>query len=397
VGCNIKVLPDHQWLTAAQTAVSINPANAPAVEMLALGSPGQVIAPEHLALMTTKYWGSGGVQLTVGFLDNPPADLQRRVLDHMNAWGTWANVTFVATAGQAQVRISRGPGGYWSYLGTDILHIDAGNATMNLQDFTMNTADSEFYRVVRHETGHTLGFPHEHLRGEIVSRIDRAKAIAFFLANDGWDAATTTAQVLTPLDNSALIKTAAADTQSIMCYGLPGSIMTDGQAVPGGTDIDPADAAFAASVYPRPGWRGFQLAPDGGASLSGGAAAVSRVPNSMELWWVGANGSIQDNYWYDGSPWNRFELASAGSASPSSGIAAVSRISNSMELWHVGANGSIQDNYWYDGSQWSQFELAPAGSASLSGGIAAVSRIPNSMELWWVGANGSIEDKFWYP
>ena len=64
---------------------------------------------------------------------------------------------------RAQVRIARTrEDGYWSYLGTDILSIDASQQTMNLDSFSMNTPDSEFYRVVRHETGHTLGFPHEH-------------------------------------------------------------------------------------------------------------------------------------------------------------------------------------------------------------------------------------------
>jgi hypothetical protein len=68
-----------------------------------------------------------------------------------------------------------------------------------------------------------------------------------------------------------------------------------------------------------------------------------------------------------------------------------------MEVWWVGANGSVQDAFWYEGGQWQRFELASAGSASGSGGIASVSRIPNSMELWYVGANGSIRDNFWYP
>jgi len=74
----------------------------------------------------------------------------------------------------------------------------------------------------------------------------------------------------------------------------------------------------------------------------------------------------------------------------------VSRISNSMELWWIGPNGSVQDAFWYDGGQWQRFELAPAGSASPNGGIGAVHRIPGSMELWWIGGNGSIEDAFWY-
>ena len=161
---------------------------------------------------------------------------------------------FTETTVNPQVRISLQGSGYWSYLGTDILHIPANQPTMNLQGFSMSTAESEYHRVVRHETGHTLGFPHEHLRAEIVNRIDPAKAKAYFLANDGWDAATVTAQVLTPLDYSALIATAQPDPNSIMCYWLPGSIMKDGIAVAGGTDIDAQDCAFAGSppVYPKP-------------------------------------------------------------------------------------------------------------------------------------------------
>ena len=143
-------------------------------------------------------------------------------------------------------------------------------------------------------------------------------------------------------------------------------------------------------------WQGFELAPAGSAATTGGIKAVSRIPNSMELWYVGANGSIQDRYWYEGGQWQGFELSPAGSASTTGGITAVSRIDNSMEVWYVGGNGSIQDRYWYDGGQWQGFELSPAGSASTTGGIAAVSRIPNSMELWYVGANGSVQDRFWY-
>lgn len=66
-----------------------------------------------------------------------------------------------------------------SYLGTDIRTIAADQPTMNLESFSMDTDESEYHRVVRHETGHTLGFPHEHTRAEIVNRIDRDKAIAF--------------------------------------------------------------------------------------------------------------------------------------------------------------------------------------------------------------------------
>jgi hypothetical protein len=258
ISCTIKRLPPADWQPAAREAVAVNPANAPAVEALMQVAPDIVMDPQHLAILTAKYWGPGGVKLTVGFLDSPPTDLRKRILSHMNAWGAWANVTFVETTTSPQVRIARIPNdGYWSYVGTDVLLIPAGRPTLNLDSFTMNTPDSEFYRVVRHEAGHTLGFPHEHMRQEIIERIDRNKAIAHFGATQGWSPQEVIAQVLTPLPNSALIATEQPDPASIMCYWLPAKVMKDNVAVTGGADVDALDAQFAGTVYPGP------VAPNG--------------------------------------------------------------------------------------------------------------------------------------
>jgi len=133
-----------------------------------------------------------------------------------------------------------------------VLLIDKNQPTMNLQGFTMNTPDSEFYRVVRHETGHTLGCPHEHMRAEIIALIDEQKAIQFFGATQGWTEAQVRAQVLTPLPASSIWATTSPDRQSIMCYQIPGSITKNGVAIPGGLDIDQIDYDFMAKVYPKP-------------------------------------------------------------------------------------------------------------------------------------------------
>ena len=251
ITCSIKMLPEDQWIPAAATAVRVNPSNQASAHQFARAT-GTVLPPAHLALLTAKRWPSTGVHLTVGFMEAVDATLRARLLSHMNAWGSYCNASFSQTSTNPQVRISLLGNGYWSYLGTDILHIPAGQPTMNLQGFSMATPESEYHRVVRHETGHTLGFPHEHMRSEIVSQIDPVKAKAYFLAHDGWDAAMTTAQVLTPLNNSALLATAHADPTSIMCYWLPASIMQNGVAVTGGSDIDTQDQAFAGTVYPKP-------------------------------------------------------------------------------------------------------------------------------------------------
>jgi hypothetical protein len=70
---------------------------------------------------------------------------------------------------------------------------------------------------------------------------------------DGWSAAMTTQQVLSSLEDSTLFKTPNADPNSIMCYQLPASIMTDHIAVPGGNDIDAVDYEFISIIYPKPG------------------------------------------------------------------------------------------------------------------------------------------------
>jgi hypothetical protein len=245
------MLPRGTWVAAAHRATVINPANRPAAERLGLVERGLVLTPEHIAVMTTKYWQSGGVRLAVGFLDTPPADLRRRILLHMNAWAKTANVKFAESKASPQVRIARVADGYWSYLGTDILSIPKGQPTMNLEGFTMKTPESEFHRVVRHETGHTMGFPHEHMRKELVDLIDEAKAIEFFGRTQGWDEETVRRQVLTPIEASSLLGTEHADPRSIMCYQIPGSITKNGRPILGGLDIDRIDYEFAGKLYPK--------------------------------------------------------------------------------------------------------------------------------------------------
>jgi len=256
ITCRPRTLPEHKLVAAAQKAGEINPANRPNLTRY-LAEPGFVPTHSRVAMVTKKYWGPAGVHLTVGFLDTPKQDLRKRILLHMNAWGKTSNVHFVASQTNPDVRISRvnsppDDSGYWSYIGTDIRSIDDGAATMNLEDFTMKTPESEFHRVVRHETGHTMGFEHEHMRKELVHKIDPHKAIAYFLKEDGWSAAETRAQVLTPLEDVILTTSGVADPRSIMCYQIPGEITVDGEPIVGGLDIDKTDYAFAAKIYPKP-------------------------------------------------------------------------------------------------------------------------------------------------
>jgi hypothetical protein len=301
----------------------------------------------------------------------------------MNAWGTYCNVQFSESTVSPDVRIARANApaevaGYWSYLGIDIRSIPANQPTMNLDSFTMNTPDSEFYRVVRHETGHTLGFPHEHMRKEIIDRIDREKAIASFMASQGWSRQEVIAQVLTPLNASALIATAQADPHSIMCYWLPASIMKDNVAVDGGTDIDSMDAQFAAKLYPGP-VAPTSIWPNGKAYFFKGAQYIrydakadkadAGYPLPIAGNWPGfpANfaagvdaGVVWNNgkvYYFKGSEYIRYDIASdrvdLGYPAP---------LSKWRGLWPdridaavVWPNGKA---YFFRGSQYIRFDIA---------------------------------------
>ncbi len=252
--CTPKLLPAEHTESAAQRACEINPANAPMLPDFSTAT-GFTLQPQHIAVLTSRYWGSKGVKLGVYFMDNPAADLKARILQHANAWGQkqpGSNVQFMeASASSAQVRIARQRGdGYWSYLGTDVLQIPRNEPTMNLDSFSMSTPDSEFYRVVRHEVGHTLGCPHEHMRRAIIAKLDAERTIAYFMRTQGWSRQTVIQQVLTPLEEASIMGTPDADETSVMCYQISGECTKDGKPIIGGKDIMPADVGFISKIYP---------------------------------------------------------------------------------------------------------------------------------------------------
>jgi hypothetical protein len=61
---------------------------------------------------------------------------------------------------------------------------------------------------------------------------------------DGWSPEMTLQQVLAPIEDSLLFETLSPDSNSIMCYQPPGTIMKDNQPVLGKTNIDESDYAF---------------------------------------------------------------------------------------------------------------------------------------------------------
>jgi hypothetical protein len=252
VVCRLMTLDPERAKLALRRSLELNPANAETIETVTRTPVGRRGGPRRLTVVTANRWPVWQKRLTVQFLDTNSRALRRRILVHMNAWSPSVNIRFVETRGTGQVRITRINDGHWSYVGTEILGVDADQPTMNLDGFTMESPEEEYCRVVRHEAGHTLGFDHEHLREDMVGRIDVKKAIAWYDRTQGWTAAETTAQVLTPLSKRSVMGTREADPLSIMCYQVPAEITTDGVAIPGGLDISKRDRSYARRIYPKP-------------------------------------------------------------------------------------------------------------------------------------------------
>lgn len=242
--CTEVSLPADAACTAAACAVDTWPVNAPMM------LPGLTV--NRIAVLTTKFWGKRASDLTIGFMEQTTAAMRDKVLAYANRWGEFSSVRFRWTKTDPVIRISFGPGGYYSYLGTDALQIPKNQHTMNLEGFTVNTPEREWKRVVTHEFGHSLGCPHEQQRKEILDLLDYAKTVAYFRQTQGWSEKEVRQQILVPLEERSLMagSSPVADQTSIMCYQFPGSITKTGKPIPGGMDFSAMDREFFGKIYP---------------------------------------------------------------------------------------------------------------------------------------------------
>lgn len=243
ITCSVKSLPAEWVPLANERAHELCPYR--------YASPANTPTALRLAVDTARWWGDKPQVITVAFQSGTKTATRNKVLEHANAWSRFCNKSFAYSKTDPMVRVAFGGGGYWSYLGTDLLGIPANEQTMNLQGFDGQMPESEWSRVVRHEFGHTLGFPHEHSREEIITLLDYNKTIDYFRKTQGWSKQDVIDQVLTPLSKKSIRGTPKADDNSIMCYSFPGSITKSGKPIPGGDDINELDAQFIGSLYPK--------------------------------------------------------------------------------------------------------------------------------------------------
>ncbi|KAJ8073575.1 hypothetical protein PM082_011853 [Marasmius tenuissimus] len=233
--------------------------------------------PSRLVYARESVWphDGHGVRLRVAFIDDPPPShtFQQTIVGIMNQWSEHCNVHFTLLPSEpsndhifaAEVRITfsglvsgKLVGGRWSYVGTEILQItNPREPTMMLEGLNANGVTQDLTRTVLHETGHTLGFVHEHFRDDILRLIDTKKAYAYYWKHNQWDENKVNREVLQPLSKhrGGCKGSEIADRHSIMCYPIPRDILRDDadlHNIPGGTVLSDSDKDFAKSLYPIP-------------------------------------------------------------------------------------------------------------------------------------------------
>ncbi|HZR27212.1 MAG TPA: hypothetical protein VFA71_00415, partial [Terriglobales bacterium] len=144
----------------------------------------------------------------------------------------------------------------------------------------------------------------------------------------------------------------------------------------------------------------FQLAPPGSATSSK-IAAVSRTPDHLDVFWIGQDGSVQSNWWdanINSARWNTpFNVASAGSAKAGM-VAAVSRMPDHLDVFWIGRDKSVNSNWWdlnVNNAHWNTpFQVSGPGSARF-GQITAVARTPNHLDVFWITRRGAVATNWW--
>lgn len=172
-----------------------------------------------------------------------------------------------------------------------------------------------------------------------------------------------------------------------------------------------ADGAIASQWWdaaPGASWgdhQAFPITQPGAAEPGTATAVVSRSPNHLDVFWVGADGAIASQWWdaTAGASWGDhqpFTITSPGAAKVGSSVTAVARYANHLDVFWVGADGAVISQWWdaAPGLGWGDhqpFALTPPGVADPTAGIAAVARTRDHLDVFWVSPDGSILSQWW--
>jgi hypothetical protein len=224
----------HKEATKMDSCVAINPN---------LGSKTKKIWGK-----TDAFWPQNSV-ITVKFIGG---DTQQKNL----AWKRFLVINSISNlqytrveSGNANIRVAFDQNdGHWSYIGVYNKQIPQNQKTMNIA-LNGSEDDSEWDRVVIHETLHSAGFFHELQHPYYTVPWNTQKVLDYYRQTQGWSDAMIHAQVL-DRDDPKNFKGTPFDPNSIMCYPVPKELTTNGFSVGWNIKLSPCDIAEIQNIYP---------------------------------------------------------------------------------------------------------------------------------------------------
>jgi serralysin len=138
-----------------------------------------------------------------------------------------------------------------SCIGTDALHVPAGQETMHFGWLTAASSQAEYDSVVLHEFGHALGLLHEHQIPSSTIIWNKPVVYQYCTTKLGWSAPDVDHNVFEKYTPEQAIFT-RMDPKSIMMYSYPGTwtLNVPPISTPWNYSLSDADKQFIALQYP---------------------------------------------------------------------------------------------------------------------------------------------------
>ncbi|KQW06937.1 hypothetical protein [Streptomyces sp. Root369] len=130
--------------------------------------------------------------------------------------------------------------------------------------------------------------------------------------------------------------------------------------------------------------------------------AISKSPNSIDLFVTGNDGRVYTSWWYEGQDWSGVEnnWRPIGGFFPAGApVSVTSRNAGNLDAFVTGNDGRVYTSWWYAGSDWSGVNdnwrsiggVFPAGAP-----VGAITKTPNSIDLFITGNDGRVYTSWWY-
>jgi hypothetical protein len=112
------------------------------------------------------------------------------------------------------------------------------------------------------------------------------------------------------------------------------------------------EAIYQASWSDTTKWTTARISDPGLAVPGSGIAAVARNPDQLDVFFAKKDGAVASLAWHEGDVWKPITVSPPGLASVSStsNITATARTASSLDVFFIGANGSIYQSSWFDGA-----------------------------------------------